>query len=524
MDDQEIVWARGFGYADEANQILASEETIYRVGSISKLFTATAVMQLAEQGRIDIDTPLQYYLPEFSIKSRFVDSDPITPRNIMTHHSGLPTSWQKGMWNPNPESFSKVTYKIKGKYTSFPPNYVFVYSNLGVSLLGHMIENLSGLDFASYTKVSVLDSMGMTRSSFVLDQSVTPLLSKGYFKGRETKQIPLRDLPSGGLYSNVVDLGQFMKMVFGNGKSNDVQILEPQNLAEMFTPQNETIALDLDFRIGLGWFLSGLNLENGGRIGWHTGGTIMFHSQLIVLPEHKLGVVVLSNSYTARRVVDRVSLETIRTALETKTALKQDQEKNNDEKRSCSPSEESLDDHVGYYATTDMNLLAVNKVGEQLRATFEDRSFQLVPLADGCFKIQYKLLGLIPIILNELEDIRVSFAEINDLEVIVVHQHGERNLLGEKISPYDTSRVWLNRIGTYEICNLGTDRLNFKDVHLKYHDQLLVIDFTIPFFLDSDKSLVLKPISDTEAVILGLGSNMGETIRVVVSDGEEHLL
>src|SRR5450631_3411426 len=86
VDDQQVVWATGFGFADKAGKVPATAETIYRAGSISKLFTATAVMQLAEQGLLDIDKPLQSYLPEFSIKSRFSDADPITLRSIMTHH------------------------------------------------------------------------------------------------------------------------------------------------------------------------------------------------------------------------------------------------------------------------------------------------------------------------------------------------------------------------------------------------------------------------------------------------------
>ena len=89
VDDQQVVWAQGFGYADEMNNIPATPETVYRVGSISELFTATAAMQLAEQGKIDIDRPLQTYLPEFSVKRRFTDPSPITLRHLMSHHAGL---------------------------------------------------------------------------------------------------------------------------------------------------------------------------------------------------------------------------------------------------------------------------------------------------------------------------------------------------------------------------------------------------------------------------------------------------
>ena len=104
VDDQRTVWAQGFGYADKKGIKPATAETVYRIGSISKLFTVMATMQLAEQGRIDIDQPLQRYLPEFSVKTRFSNADPITLRSIMTHHSGLPSAVAKGMWDSEPPS------------------------------------------------------------------------------------------------------------------------------------------------------------------------------------------------------------------------------------------------------------------------------------------------------------------------------------------------------------------------------------------------------------------------------------
>ena len=107
VDGQKVVWSAGFGYADKVNNIPATSQTVYGAGSISKLFTATATMQLAEQGKIDIDKPLQTCLPRFSIKTRFPDAGPITPRNIMTHHSGLPSDLRKGMWSKKPEPFTE---------------------------------------------------------------------------------------------------------------------------------------------------------------------------------------------------------------------------------------------------------------------------------------------------------------------------------------------------------------------------------------------------------------------------------
>jgi CubicO group peptidase (beta-lactamase class C family) len=147
-----VVWSAGFGYADAATRKPAIPQTLYPVGSISKLFTATAVMQLAEQGAVDLDAPLSRYLPQFSIRSRFAGSPPITVRSVLTHHSGLPGDLTQGMWSGG--SFTTVAERLWEEHTAYPPHLVFNYSNLGYTLLGHMIEAVTGEDFNAWCEFS----------------------------------------------------------------------------------------------------------------------------------------------------------------------------------------------------------------------------------------------------------------------------------------------------------------------------------------------------------------------------------
>lgn len=139
IDDQTVVWSQGFGYVDKAKGVKADGDTIYRAGSITKLFTATAAMQLTEQGKLDIDALIQTYVPNFSMKSRFPEAEPITPRLLMTHHSGLPTDHFKGWFTD--ASFSEMVENLQDQYVSYPPMRLLNYSNIGVSLLGTEIEN-----------------------------------------------------------------------------------------------------------------------------------------------------------------------------------------------------------------------------------------------------------------------------------------------------------------------------------------------------------------------------------------------
>jgi CubicO group peptidase (beta-lactamase class C family) len=524
VDDQRIVWTLGFGYADKANKVPAAPETLYRVGSISKLFTATAVMQLVEEGKLDIDKSLQTYLPEFSIKTRFPDAAPVTPRSIMTHHSGLPSDFVKGMWSKNAEPFSTVLDHLKDEYVANPPNFVFSYSNLGVTILGHAVEKVSGREFVSYMDDAVLRPMNMAHSSFAPGPDLKQFLSKGYRDGKETEEAWLRDVPAGALQSNVLDLSKFMEMVFAQGKSGEHKILEPETLAEMLRVQNADIPLDLNFRIGLGWMLSGLgniDIKNAGPVANHGGATLLFRSQLIILPEHKLGVVVLANSFTSGNTVGNVAVEAIKLALEAKTGIKQPEVKKPADSGTSLTSKD-LQAYPGKYATI-MGVARVIKKSDYLQAEFMDRTFRLVPRSDGQLGLQYKLFGFIPISLGKLDNVGISRASIMGHDVLIARLGEQELLVGEKINPTTISETWRKRAGEYEIVNQGEDIVAIDKPRLSYDGGLLLVEFAIPFFSKKISRFALTPVSDDEAIICGLGRGMGETIKVIMIDGKEGL-
>ena len=302
VDDQGIVWAQGFGYADAAEKVPATPETVYRIGSISKLFTVMATMQLAEQGKIDIDQPLKRYLPEFSIKTLFPDSGSITLRTIMTHHSGLPGGVSKGMWTSEPPA--TLLYRLKDEYAAYPPNYVLAYSNAAMALLGLMIEQVSATQFCDYMAQSVFNLIGMQQSSFKLTPEIEGHLSRGYRNGKEAQQLPLRDMAAGSMYSNVIDLSRFIQMVFAKGEVGNRQLLQPATIDEMLRSQNETVPLDFGQQIGLGWFLNYTRYKNL-KIASHGGATPLFRTNLMILPEKKLGIVVLTNPLKDQKFLAR---------------------------------------------------------------------------------------------------------------------------------------------------------------------------------------------------------------------------
>ena len=522
VDDKGLIWAQGFGYADKENKIPATPQTIYRAASISKLFTATAIMQLTEQGKINIDEPLTKYLPEFSIRSRFPGEEKITPRNLMTHHSGLPANFYKGIFSSNPESFTKVIEKIKDEYLAYPPGSVYSYSNLGVTLLGGVIERVSGKDYASYMKESLLSPLGMNNSSF--SPMAGEITAKGYRDGKATNGLGVRDLPSSGLLSSAVDLGHFMQMVLAGGTYNGRLIIKPETLAEMVRPQNIDVPLDMGIHVGLGWALDGMGnmeIKNAGPVIHHGGSLPFFNSQLLILPEKKLGVVVFANSST-RPAVDIVASEALILALEAKTGIKQHRKALPPE-RASSLSPEEIRTFTGHYATPIGLVMAYGK-SDSLEVELLGNKLSLIPRTDGMLALKYKLFGLIPISLRELDDVGVYRAAVAGREVLLTRSSSLDMVFGEKIYPSAMSEKWLKRVGGYEIVNAGDDILFFDDVRLARQDDFLVVEYASQFITEGRVKFPIAPISDTEAIILGLGSGMGETIHVISIDGKEYLM
>lgn len=515
VDDQQVVWAQGFGYEDKAANVMASPDTVYHLGSIAKVFTATAAMQLAEQGKLDIDQPLQKYLPEFSIKSRFGDTSGITPRNIMTHHSGLPGYWVHGMSERHPAPFTDQVLAVRAEYVATPPNTVFAYSNLGVSLLGAAIGEVSSESYASYMNRYLLQPLGMAHSEFA-----ARIPGRAYKDGKEVEAIPLRDLPSSSLNSSANDMARFMRMLFADGSFEGKQILRAESLREMFKVQNTNVPLDFDFKMGLGWMLSGVDVPHAGIVASHGGTTLNYHTMLAVLPQHKLGVVVLSNSANAQGVVAKVTEETLKLALEAKRGISP-AERPLVEPNRVPLSEADLRDYSGYFETL-IGLIKVDNRNGELIAELMGFNFELVKHEDGEFGVRLKLLGFIPVANQQMKEMNLSLHCIAGREVLAYKKDGQSMLVGEKLHPQPLPDYLNDYVGAYDIVNKHDGPMP-ENIRVLREGDLLIGEFAFaekPGFVFRTAFL---PAAQGELVMAGIGSGKGETLRVAKIGGEAHI-
>ncbi|MDD3626227.1 MAG: serine hydrolase [bacterium] len=516
VSGDKVIFMKGYGYADKENKIPVTEKTLFRMGSISKLFTATSVMQLEEQGKIDIDKPLNTYIKEFSIKTRYENSDPITPRNIMTHHSGLPSDRLKDMMAMSPISFENLVIELQNEYTAFPPNMIFSYSNHAISLLGRLVEVVSQEDFISYTDKNLFKKMEMENSGFKLNGDMEKLYAKGYINGEPVKQYLTYAVPAGLLYSNAEDMSKFIITILNKGSYKDNSVIKPETLEKMWTKQNEGIELDLGYEMGLGWFFDRSMEEYAGLIYMHDGAWDDFRANLLILPEHELGVVTMTNSPEGTSLVYSAASTALKLFLQAKEGIKEP-EKPEELPKTTSKifNNEEIKDLAGYYAIhPSMGALKIEEINGKLFIALGKIKIELKQNETGYFDLNLVVMKIFKKKLPSNQAFK--FIEIQGRTGIIQKAGKQEILIALKIDPpAPISEKWKGRIGKYEIINLAEDEGILNDIQ----GMLSIIEKDGYLMLGGMQPL--KILNDNEAITAGLGRNKGDTLKVIQKNGEE---
>jgi CubicO group peptidase (beta-lactamase class C family) len=293
VKDGQPLLVKGYGYADvEKKKPVTGDATLFRPGSISKLFTWTAVMQQVEQDKLDLDRDVNDYL-DFKIPPTY--PKPITLRNLMTHTPGFEESFKNLILDTNhieplgPYLAAHLPNRI------YPPGEVPAYSNYGAALAGYIVQRVSGEAFADYVDAHIFKPLGMEHSTFAqpLPANLKPLMSNGYVTASEPPH-PFEviwDAPAGALSTTAADTARFMIAHLQNGQYNGATILRPETAALMHAPQSGPHpALN---KMALGFYEESLN---GRRIIGHGGDTIYFHSELALDLDSATGLFVSYNS------------------------------------------------------------------------------------------------------------------------------------------------------------------------------------------------------------------------------------
>ncbi|MBK8247389.1 MAG: beta-lactamase family protein [Gemmatimonadetes bacterium] len=295
VSDQELVWSKGFGYADVQSKRPMTPSTLFRMASHSKLFTATAIMQLREQGKVRLDDPVSKHLPWFTLKPAGSDDGEVTIEQLLTHASGLPRE-AGDHWSTNDfPTTEEVKQLMANRQAAFPPATRWKYSNLAYTIAGMVVEAVSGQRWADYVQQHIYSPLGMTQSS--VDKNV-PGLTVGY--GRRMPDgsralIPFIDArgmgSATGITSNVEDMAKFASAQFRRGKMGGKQILSTGSLREMHRVRS--VEENWTSGTGIGFGIS--RFRDRTYVG-HGGGYLGNTTQTMIQLDDKVAVIVLTNT------------------------------------------------------------------------------------------------------------------------------------------------------------------------------------------------------------------------------------
>jgi len=302
VKDDAIVWERYYGYADVASRRPADRTTIYGLASISKLIVATAVMQLVEQGALRLDDDVNTHLP-FSVRNPAFPNDPVTPRHLLTHSSGLAwpvddhtvpgyyerypfdTSPPLGVWlpdyiSPSGSHFTPAVWK------HHRPGDKELYSNIGVALLAYVVESITAMDFGEYCRVSIFEPLDMPSTSFhYADLETTRIATLYDSPTRVITPYRFRGYPSGDLKSTIGEFSHFMIAYMNGGVYRDNRILSEASIDELLETQNAISGLCLIWNRTVGeWY-------------GHAGGKAGVSAYVEFQRDKNVGLMVVSNRH-----------------------------------------------------------------------------------------------------------------------------------------------------------------------------------------------------------------------------------
>jgi len=516
VDDQNTVYQEARGFIDIGNNIPATTESVFKLWSLAKVFTAIEIFRELEEGLIELDSPVTTYLPEFSVKSRFVGDREITVKDILAHRSGLPRHeglLPEGIVNEYGwlEKFETGASNVN---LAYPVGYRYKYSNLGYDLLGRIIEQTRKTGYYQYMKESVLNDLGLYNSNFYLEGFSDPLkIAKGYeyHKGRYHPliQYNINNVPSGNLYSTIEDLSLFLKAIFRNREFKNEETISQMFIDYYSKPEDpETM--------GLGWKTA--RIENNELLIWHDGGpTEGIGSLVAFLPERKIGIAMIGNSTSFSGAYS------LQFAIDIFNHLLNENEENI-QTRSDGPDNRTVgDEHLkrleGKYVTFG-SIMRIRAKKNMLRARIGGLGLSLIPVNENDFAVTnwMEKTGLTKIFRPPMDfnKIRISFKNENSVDsCYMIIDLG--NISYELCQRYPVKdRVpdsWNNLVGDYRVAELTQDNTQGNVT-----DRMASISLDDNVLLMSGVYGPVLPINDTTIIIVG-GPFAGETMDYFPDSG-----
>ena len=392
VHEGRILYSRCHGIARINEHAPVTDETVFMAGSLTKSFTALAVMRLIKDGRVRADADIRTYIPEFSIRSHGAPSKPVTVRHLLTHTSGLMIDYYPRFTGEKRYGDRELLSLLKDEYLCFPPGTAVKYSNIGYKLLGMMVERVTGEPFERSMSRFVLAPTGMIGSSY--KQTGGEKMASGHDGDRGNSVMPFLDIgdnASSGLLTTLNDLAAFLRYMAAERQRAGPDISGPEAVASVLKNADRSVDTFYDTvnLYSTGWYLDFYRFRGSDGVMSNSGNVNGFSSELAYIPDAKLGMTVLSNSSLGWKADIEITARGLQAFLDAVhgTAPGREEEKEWKWPSLLPPP----DDVTGRYAAFGIMIDIFNE-NNSLHARFKGPAAQLVPRGNGVYTGEVCLL------------------------------------------------------------------------------------------------------------------------------------
>ncbi|MBD0405444.1 serine hydrolase [Flammeovirga sp. EKP202] len=515
VDNGKIVYSNGYGYSNREKEIKASDQSIYRIGSITKSFTALSLLKLQEDQKLSLEDPIQKYIPELTITSDFDSDNSIYIKDILTHSSGLPNDILNGMFSTTLPSNKWIIDALNKQKMASPRNYFNSYSNAGYSLLGELIDRESGVTYEEYIHKEIFRPLGMKNTN------INTSIPVGYADDKQVQEVGVISC-IGGINSSVLDMSQFIMMMIDEGKFASEKIVSESTVNTMQEERSSKMTLMDDWAgDAYGLMVQEVTIDSRDeskkevKMYGHRGDTPIFHADYKYIPELKVGVVVLSNTDKGYVNARTLLFDYLKHEKDQKLKLSTAKRHLKQKRLATIPKEEEIIGSYGfgpYKVDVDCIEKFKLKIGK-FDVVFEKRNDSLE------YTMKVKAFNMIT--LQKTKDI-YKFVKVEE-EILLkkVSGYSQREFfVGKKIDYKEITNSWKKRLGKYEAINAfpcaDASTFNFSSATLELKEQkgILKVKLT-PLSKDGMPAHVLNIVDDYSAIETGIGRNTGTYLMVL---------
>jgi len=504
--NDSVIWKKGFGYADKENKIPMSENTVVNIASATKTFTALAVMQLQEKGLIDINHPLNKYLPQFKPLTRGENLDDVTIKSVITHSSGIQTDVLKN-GDLSSGKYTDVLGFINESYLLYPPGLVESYSSPGYNILGHLIKQVTGQDgqdYPEYIHKNILKPIGMDNSGFLIDSLKGR--TRIYSGGKSIHDYGFSGIASGGIYTSINDFIKYARELMHAYNGMNSSLINPSTIQEMFTRQTGNVTIE-SHKKGLGWYM----FKNDSVFAVsHAGDAVSGHAVICLIPEKNTAVMILINSAEGESLKRDFSFNFLRKFglsipdIIPPPVIKEVYK----EIKPISLPAEILKNHAGDYSQ-GFSFLTVSVKDGNLGIIRDNKHYVLKALSENEF-VPYEIVEKDS--MAQKADERYCFLDVGGYHLLFHKSGNSESRLGYKLNEFNPALL-RKKLGAYE--HYGYQLLvgdtKFKGAELSLAEDRVSMLKLIAY--DGEYPFPLNVISDEYAVTSGLGVGFGFTVR-----------